>query len=639
MTKTTTSTLHTCTYHKHTNGMGGIAVDKITKKKYNILENVECFALHLDEVEVLEDNENSSEIYGSIQRVIKHNTHTLVGTIQAHKKQFLLKVTSPRFGHYLVIIKSPITKFNRDQVYNATIVNYPNDKQPYFEVELTNSIGDKCEDQSFIQELILENGIPVNFSKAAIAEAEQLPKSIINEDTLGRTDLRHLPFITIDGADAKDFDDAVYCEIKDGIYHLYVAIADVAHYVTPGSPLDHDAYLRGTSIYFPKQVIPMLPEKISNGLCSLNPHVDRLVMCCQISINLSGQILNYRIYNSVIHSKARLTYNKVQDWINDLSLTPNDLISNISNLYLVYKGLLESRNERGAIDFDTVEPTFIFDDNGMVSELQPRIRLESHKLIEECMLAANVCVADFLLSKNQTALFRNHEKPSEEKFNTLKAYLNSLAIPFEVKYDNLTPAHYAKLLTELHSNPKFSTIQYAILRSMQLAIYAPDNIGHFGLSYDRYTHFTSPIRRYPDLLVHRAIKSILANKVQTYPYDLTSIGEHVSYTERRAEDLGRRADAYYKCQYAKAHIGKEYIGTVTSIVNFGIFVYIPQLMIDGLVHVTELGQDYFVFDEKKQLLVGKKTGIKYMAGQELMVELSGVDMAKLFIDFKPVTQI
>ncbi|MFN7094733.1 MAG: RNB domain-containing ribonuclease, partial [Burkholderiales bacterium] len=331
---------------------------------------------------------------------------------------------------------------------------------------------------------------------------------------------------------------------------------------------------------------------------------------------------------------ARLTYEQVQEWLYELSLTPARLISNISHLYLVYQTLLKSRHQRGAIDFESVEPVFMFDKNGLVCNIQARNRLEAHKLIEECMLAANVCIADFLLKHEHPGLFRIHDKPTEDKFTALKHYLNSLAVPFMVKYESLAPHHYATLLTQVHDHPQFAAIQQAVLRSMQLAKYAPQNIGHFGLSYDRYLHFTSPIRRYPDLLVHRAAKHILQQQQYKYAYGLNLMGEHTSYTERLAEDLGRKVDAFYKCQYAKTHIGTEFNGVITTVVGFGLFVYIPDLLLDGLVHVTELGQDYFVFDDKKQILVGRKTGIKYRPGQSLHIQIHNVDMAKLFIDLK-----
>ena len=632
----TTQTLIHCIYHKHSNGMGGIAIDISNGAKIHILENAENFALDKDEILVIEDGERLGISYGSVHSITKHNTTNLTGTMQLHRDQLLLKVSNTKFGNYLVKIKSIVDKIDRDSLFNCIITAYPNSESPFFVVELANAVGSAGEDERYVASLISESGLPVDFSSAALTQAENLPDAVSSYDLKNRVDLRKIPFVTIDGPDAKDFDDAVYCELVDGMYNLYVAIADVAHYVSSGSSLDKDAYIRSTSVYFPKQVIPMLPEKISNGLCSLNPHVDRLVMCCQMKVSLDGKIVDYKVYNGVIHSAARLTYSEVQSWIEELSLIPPELITNITNLYLVFQSLLQSREIRGAIDFDTVEPVFVFDDNGIVKELQPRVRLEAHKLIEECMLAANVCMADFLIKKRHAGLFRNHAKPSAEKFSNLKEYLNSIAVPFDVTYKDLAPHHYATLLKDVRDNLQFPAIQQAVLRSMQLAVYSPNNIGHFGLSYDRYLHFTSPIRRYPDLLVHRAAKSALLDEEYQYTHDLSNIGDNTSFAERRAEDLERKTVAFYKCQYAKTHIGKEFSGLITSVVNFGVFVYIPDLMLDGLVHVTELGSDYFVFDEKKQLLVGKKSGAKFASGQELQIEIAGVDMAKLFIDFKLV---
>lgn len=632
-------TVHTCIYNKNKNGMGGIAIDKTTHEKIIIPDNLENFALDKDEIKVIAHKDHGGNLTGSIQTVIKHNNTHLVGYIQVHKNKFLLKVTNSKFGNYLVIIKSNIDKFDRHELVNTVITTYPNNNQPYFEVELVNSIGKEDEDTAFIAQLLIESNLPIEFSKAAIIEAEKIPEKIDLADINSRVDLRKLAFVTIDGEDAKDFDDAVYCYAENDIFHLYVAIADVAHYVKHESALDRNAYQRGTSVYFPKRVIPMLPEKLSNGLCSLKPKVDRLVMCCEMKIDQTGKILDYKVYNGIINSKARLTYNQVQKWLNELSLTPEELISNISNLYLVYQALLKERSLRGAIDFESIEPLFQFNQEGVVTNIQPRIRLESHKLIEECMLAANVSIADYLLKNNHPGLFRIHDKPSEEKFTILKNFLNSLAIQLNVSFDNLTPKHLAELLERVEKHSQFQAIQQTVLRTMQLAIYSPQNIGHFGLSYDRYLHFTSPIRRYPDLLVHRAVKYILLHKQYNYLYNLVVMGEETSSTERRAEELGRKVDSFYKCQFAKSHLGNEFKGLITSVINFGIFVYIPELLLDGLVHITELGADYFIFDDKKQTLTGKNSGIKFYSGQEVTVQIVNVDMAKLFIDLQLVTSI
>lgn len=627
---------HHCIYHKNKNGMGGVAIDKKTGDKIFIADNLEKFALDNDEVIVMVLSNKDELMQGEILYIKQHNTTNLVGFVQEHKPKHLLRVNNPKFGHYLVVINTPIKTVNRDELLNTIIKTYPNENKPYFEVELANSIGKKDEDHAFIEELIIEAGIPVEFTKAALQQAKKLPDHVLFSETMDHDDLREIPFVTIDGEDAKDFDDAVYCESENGIFHLYVAIADVSHYVTSASALDHDAYLRGTSIYYPKQVIPMLPENLSNGLCSLKPNVDRLTVCAHMEITQDGDIIHYKIFNALIHSHARLTYGQVQEWINDLSNTPHDLISNISNLYLVYKALLSSREKRGAIDFDTVEPMFNFDEIGNVEEIVPRTRLEAHRLIEECMLAANVTVADFLVKHNHQTLFRIHEKPGMEKFAALKEHLNSLAIEFDVKYEQLIPRDYAELLSKIHDHADFQAIQNSVLRSMQLAIYSPNNVGHFGLSYKQYLHFTSPIRRYPDLLVHRAVKSILNHSEYHYNQPLALMGEHTSFTERRAEDSSRKVDTFYKCQFARKHIGSQYDGIISSVVEFGLFVYIPQLLIDGLVHVTELGTDYFVFNNKSLSLHGKSSGVSYTPGQKILVEIDGVNMAKLFINLKIV---
>ena len=621
--------IHNCIYHKNKNGMGGTAIDKKNKKEYLVSPRDEMFALDNDEVTI---NPLSSDNTAKIVEVNKHNTTNLSGFIQKYNDKYLLRVNSHKFGNYLVIIKSALEKFDRDELYNTVITSYPSKEQQFFEVELINKIGHNDDDQSFIVELLKTSDIPVEFSHSALEQSHNIKDSISDNELLERNDLRELNFVTIDGADAKDFDDAVYATVKDNIFTLYVAIADVANYVTSNSALDLEAYSRGTSIYFPKQVIPMLPEHLSNGVCSLKPNVDRLSMCCEMQINSDGEVIEYKVYNAVINSRARLTYTKVQEWINELSLIPDNLIANITNLYLIFEALSKARKKRGAIDFDSVEPIFKFDDNGIIAELQPRIRLESHKLIEECMLVANVCIADFFIKNGVSTLFRIHPKPSEEKFDALKNYLNSIGVSLDTKYVNLAPDHLAQLLEKNKGHANYPVIEQMTLRSMQLAIYSPDNVGHFGLSYEKYLHFTSPIRRYPDLIVHRALKSILNKETPKYSHDLNVMGEQTSFTERRAEEISRKVDAFYKCQYASMHIGKTFMGIVSSVVNFGLFVYIPDLMLDGLLHVTNLGQDYFVFNESLQVMSGKKTGITYKTGQEVFIEITRVDTVQQFID-------
>ncbi|TXH58098.1 MAG: ribonuclease R [Bacteroidia bacterium] len=592
------------------------------------------YAMDEDTVKIASWTTNSGLLMGKVVEILTHHTQNIVGFIKLKKNKILL---DPR-GYELdvpIYVLGDNNQPSKTELFNTVIVNYPSEEAPFFEVRILNSLGSIDDDQTFIAQLIIDQNLPVEFSQSALKHVNTFSDAIVDPEDHLRDDLRNFNFVTIDGSDAKDFDDAVFCnfDANQEIFQLYVAIADVAHYVTHDSPLDHDAYLRGTSVYFPKQVIPMLPTRLSNDLCSLNPDKDRLVIYAKISFNQTGEIIDYKINNGIIRSKARLTYEQVQTWIDDPKATPPHLNMAIANLYAAYQILLIGRKKRGAIDFASHEPYFIFDENGKVINIKPYHRLTAHKLIEECMLAANVCVANFLIANNHEGLFRIHEKPSLEKFEHLKAYLKSLAIPFDVAYEDLKPSDYATLLDKVQNHPQFPAISQTALRSMQLANYSPNNIGHFGLSYDNYLHFTSPIRRYPDLLTHRVIKSILKHQHYKFLYPITLMGEHASFTERRSEDLERKINSFYKCEFAKHHIGKNFIGDITGLASFGIFVYIPELMVDGLVHVTALGGDYFYFDEKKQLLFGSKTGIKYQCGQLVEVAVANVDMARLFIDF------
>jgi len=623
-----------CTYTRNKNGNGGMAFTSDGKLAIQITQDRENFALDGDEIEVCYKTGNGTKLVGEVTQIIKHNTCNLVGSPFKHRDRLLLRVPSPKFGNYLVQVNidNNCPDFKETELFNTVIIKYPTTAEPFFVVNVLNSLGLEGEEKTFIAQAIIEAGVPTTFSQEALAQAKKYEDKVLAKDIRDRLDLRTKAFVTIDGEDAKDFDDAVYCEHDNGVFTLYVAIADVAHYVTDESPLDIEAYQRGTSIYFPRQVIPMLPETLSNGLCSLNPEKDRLVICCKIKIDEAGNVISYELANAVIYSHARLTYRQVQSWIDDMTTIPADLRPNITHLYGVFKALLLSRSVRGAVDFDTEEPYFDFGSDGEVSGIYARVRLDSHRLIEECMLAANVCVADFMLKNTHPCLFRIHEKPSEDKFNALKAYLNSLAIELNVAYAELKPIDYMNLLNSLKNHKDFKVIQQVVLRSLQLAVYSPNNVGHFGLSYQHYLHFTSPIRRYPDLLVHRIIKSILKGKKYQFSHAIEQMGEQTSFTERRAEELGRKVDAFYKCKYAQQHVGSSFTGLVSSITNFGLFVYLPELMLDGLIHITELGDDYFIFDERQQMLVGKKTGMRFANGQQIRVLIAAVNLSRLYID-------
>ena len=627
-----------CTYQANREGRGGLALEHVTQEVIVINPGSEKFAIDGDEIAVISDGmDKFGKAVGVVKDILQHKITHLLGRVEQYKEKYYLVSDNPKLGHYPVIIDGLHQEIKVDEIYNAVVSSYPSSSQAYFTVKLVSSIGRVGDNEVFVNRVLIEANVPLEFTPEAVKQVAKIPELIAGVEMEGREDLRKLAFVTIDGEDARDFDDAVFCETyPNGNFTLSVAIADVAHYVKNGSPLDEDALGRGTSIYFPQRVVPMLPEKLSNGLCSLNPNVDRLVMVCHMEVSADGVIQEYAVDNAVIYSHYRLTYNKVQTWLDRLETVPSDIAQNMSSLEAVYHALTAARQRRGAIDFESSEPYFEFDSEGNLSALKPRQRLTAHKLIEECMLAANVSVADFLSKNAHATLYRNHDRPSEKKFSALKSYLDSIAVPFEVTQETVQPRDYANLVERVKPLANTAIIQQTILRSMQLAEYSSKNIGHFGLAYPRYLHFTSPIRRYPDLLVHRACKAVIESKTYGYKHSIEMMAEQCSFTERRAEDLSRKVDAFYKCKFAQNHIGQEYPGVVTSVVNFGLFVTIPELMIDGLVHVTELGGDYFVFDDKKHSLMGKNSGFKYSSGQALRVTIANVDMDKLFIDLELV---
>ncbi|MEO8976068.1 MAG: ribonuclease R, partial [Casimicrobiaceae bacterium] len=453
----------------------------------------------------------------------------------------------------------------------------------------------------------------------------------------GREDLTHLPIVTIDGETAKDFDDAVWCERKGSGYKLVVAIADVSHYVRDGDALDHDARERGTSVYFPRRVIPMLPEALSNELCSLKPKVDRLCMACEMLVSAKGEITSFRFFPAIIHSHARLTYNQVWQWLcePDSAKTPEarQLLPHLKDLYALYKVFAGARAQRGAIDFDTVELALVFDSQGKIDKIVPAPRNDAHKLIEECMLAANVCAAQFLAKNKQHALYRVHEGPTTDKLAQLKTFLASSALQLDGG-EAPTAMDYAKLMQKIEGRPDQALLQTVMLRSLQQAQYRPDNVGHFGLAYDAYAHFTSPIRRYPDLLVHRAIKAVLAGKTYTPTgASWAELGQHCSQTERRADDATRDVEAWLKCFFMQDRIGDVYAGTVSGVTSFGLFVTLDDLNVDGLVHVTELGRDYFRYDAARHEIKGERSGVTYRLAARLHVRVARVDLEQSKIDF------
>jgi ribonuclease R len=470
--------------------------------------------------------------------------------------------------------------------------------------------------------------LPNEFSKQALALAKAMPEEVRAEDSKNRKDLRHLPFVTIDGETARDFDDAVHAVREGKGFRLRVAIADVSHYVRHGDALDAEARERGTSVYFPRRVIPMLPEKLSNGLCSLNPKVDRLAMVCDMAVTPAGKLARYEFYAAVFRSHARMTYTEVWGF-----LSGGRSSLELKTLHEVYKALSQERNRRGAIDFESVETKMEFDARGKILRIVPEPRNEAHRLIEECMLAANVCAGDFLSSRGQPVLYRVHDVPAPEKVKALRDFLAELGLVLPGG-EKPKPKDYAQLLDKIRKRPDFALLQTILLRSMKQAIYTPDNLGHFGLAFDAYVHFTSPIRRYPDLLVHRAIKALLSN--QKYSgIDWEAIGRHCSETERRADDASRDVENWLKCFYMQDHVGGEYEGTITGVTAFGLFVMLDQYYVDGLLHISELGRDYYRFEPNRHMLLGERTGKRYRLADRIKVKLVRVDLETRKIDLVP----
>ncbi|MCX7896910.1 MAG: ribonuclease R [Rhodocyclaceae bacterium] len=501
---------------------------------------------------------------------------------------------------------------------------------------ITEVLGHYADPGMEIEIALRKHDLPFVFPKEALAEAKRLPETVRKSDWKGREDLRQLPLVTIDGETARDFDDAVYCERAGKGFRLVVAIADVAHYVPHGSALDLEARKRGNSVYFPRRVIPMLPEKLSNGLCSLNPGVERLAMVCDMAIGATGAILRYRFYPAVIRSHARLTYTEVaaalyqDDAQAKQKLAP--LLPHLSDLDALYRVLAKARARRGAIEFETVETLMYFDAQGKIEKILPYERTDAHRLIEECMLAANVCASSFLEAHDHPALYRVHEGPTEEKLEKLQEFLATFGLHLT---GGKTPQakDYARLIEKIKDRPDKQLLQTVMLRSLAQALYSPDNVGHFGLAYESYTHFTSPIRRYPDLLIHRAIKAVLAGG-RYDAIDWHQVGLECSMTERRADEATREVESWLKCWYMRERIGERFTGTISAVVPFGIFVALDEVYVEGLVHVSDLGRDYFHFDEKRHAMIGERTGVRYRLADRVTVELIRVDLDQNKIDFR-----
>lgn len=524
---------------------------------------------------------------------------------------------------------------------------------PFFQPigKITEILGENMAKGMEVEIAIRKHDIPHVFPSAVEKQLKKWDEDVPEEAKRGRVDLRDLPLVTIDGEDARDFDDAVFCQKQGKGWKLWVAIADVSYYVRPKSALDTEAYNRGNSVYFPNRVVPMLPEKLSNGLCSLNPQVDRLCMVCEITLSAKGKMTDYRFYEAVMNSHARLTYNKVAKILEkDTALCERyaSLVPHLQDLHDMYQALVKARQQRGAIEFETIESKFIFNALGRIERIEPVVRNDAHKIIEECMILANIASANFMEKHQEPALYRIHAVPSEEKLTAFRSFLAECGLSLSGG-NKPTPTDYAHLLEQIKPRPDHELIQTMLLRSMSQAVYSADNIGHFGLALEEYAHFTSPIRRYPDLTLHRGIKYLLAkqkgSKRKTtdtggYHYQLDEMdvfGAHCSSTERRADDATREVADWLKCEYMQDHVGEEFDGVISSVTGFGFFVRLNDLFIDGLVHISGLANDYYLFDMPKQRLIGENSGIIFRLGDAVKVRVEAVSLEQKQIDFSLIS--
>ena len=585
----------------------------------------------------------------------------IVRVLEANKKQIVGRFFLEQGIGYVVPDDSRIT---RDilipdnarlgaRMGQVVVVELHPRTAPFFQPigKITEVLGDNMAKGMEVEIAIRKHDIPHSFPSAVEKQLKKWAEDVPEEAKRGRVDLRDLPLVTIDGEDARDFDDAVFCQKQGKGWKLWVAIADVSYYVRPKSALDTEAYNRGNSVYFPNRVVPMLPEKLSNGLCSLNPQVDRLCMVCEMTISAKGKMTDYQFYEAVMNSHARLTYNKVAKILEkDTALCDRyaSLVPHLQDLHEMYQALVKARQQRGAIEFETIESKFIFNALGRIERIEPVVRNDAHKIIEECMILANIASANFMEKHQEPALYRIHAVPGEEKLTAFRSFLAECGLSLSGG-NKPTPMDYAQLLEQIKQRPDHELIQTMLLRSMSQAVYSADNIGHFGLALEEYAHFTSPIRRYPDLTLHRGIKYLLAkqkgSKRKTtdtggYHYPLEEMdlfGAHCSSTERRADDATREVADWLKCEYMQDHVGEEFDGVISSVTGFGFFVRLNDLFIDGLVHISGLANDYYLFDMPKQRLIGENSGMMFRLGDAVKVRVEAVSLEQKQIDFSLIS--
>lgn len=568
---------------------------------------------------------------GTVLDIVERAQSKVVGRFYMDRGVAILEPEDKRLNQSIVLEPDGVARFKPEsgQVIVGEIEVYPEQNRPAV-AKIIEVLGDYADSGMEIEIAVRKHHLPHQFSEACAKAAKKIPDHVRKSDLKGRVDLRDLPLVTIDGETARDFDDAVFAEKIGRNYRLVVAIADVSHYVRPDDAIDTDAQERSTSVYFPRRVIPMLPENLSNGICSLNPNVERLCVVCDMVITYAGNIKEYRFYPAVMRSHARLTYNQVWKWLSGGIGHP--FKTQIDTLYKLFKILQKKRFERGAVEFDSIETQMLFDDNGKIEKIVPVVRNDAHKLIEECMLAANVCAADFLLKNKHTALFRNHLGPTPEKLATLREQLGLLGLQLGGG-DNPSPKDYAALVEQFKGRPDAELLQVMMLRSMQQAVYEPHCDGHFGLAYEAYAHFTSPIRRYPDLTVHRAIKAVLNQQTYTPKKSWQALGVHTSFCERRADDASRDVENWLKTYYMRDKVGEVFEGKISGMTSFGIFVTLDGIHIDGLVHISDLGEDYFNFRPEIMAIEGERSGIRFNMGDRVAVRVARADLDDGKIDF------
>ena len=644
-----------CRVQGHRDGYG-FAIPLSDEEDVYLSSRQMDFAFDGDEVLVaITGVDNRGRREGKIVEVVKRHHLEVVGRYHEESGIGFVEADNSRIGHQILIPPKEKGKAKNGQIVTCAITDYPQ-RRLGAKGRIVEILGDHLDPGLEIDVAIRSHGIPHTWPEAVLDEAAHLESEPRSADKQHRVDLTHLAFVTIDGEDARDFDDAVYCEKgRGGAWRLWVAIADVSHYVRPGSALDEEAAVRGNSVYFPEKVVPMLPEALSNGLCSLKPKVDRLAMVCEMQISRAGKLTGFEFFDAVIHSHARLTYNQVGEVITTGKAqgVHSKRLTDLHRLHELYKVLQTARDQRGAINFETVETRIVFDAQRKIEAIVPVQRNDAHKLIEECMLCANVATAQFFEKHKMPILYRVHEGPSVEKLENLRSFLGELGLDLGGG-DKPTPMHYHQLLEQVQGRDDCSIIQTMMLRSLSQAVYQPENKGHFGLHYAGYAHFTSPIRRYADLLVHRGIRRVIASDLSSqvvrrsagaqvipaqriFPYDERAMvvhGEHISMTERRADDATRDVQAWLKCEYLQEHVGDKFEGVISAVTSFGLFVELKDIYIEGLVHISALPGDYYQFDAAHQRLIGQRSGRSFKLGGSVQVQVARVDLDDRKIDLE-----